>query len=86
MKAKCYICEREVDRKSANGIICRGGIRYYCKQEDCQIWRFKYDSDGLTITDNLVAASVMTAYKALIEMPIKQRNKVISSIKRAVNK
>lgn len=44
-------------------------------------WRFTNDWEGLTRTDHLVAASVMAAYNALVDMPVHRRNKVISNMK-----
>jgi len=35
MKAKCYICGKKVNPKTANAIYAQNGLRYYCKNRDC---------------------------------------------------
>lgn len=36
MKPRCWICDKKINTSNANGIYTKGGLRYYCKDKECQ--------------------------------------------------
>lgn len=55
---------------------------YSEKSGDCQ-WRLVHGQ--FTDSDRMYASSVMSAYWELINLPVRERNKVIAEFKKVVN-
>lgn len=49
-------------------------------------WRLRYANPEQLVKDRYLAASVVSAYRELLTCPVKQRNKVIAILRRALGK
>lgn len=53
-------------------------------------WRLRYadvdDADSVSVTDRLHAASIVAAYRELINCPVKRRNQVLAGLRAALRR
>lgn len=52
------------------------------EQGECE-WRLRYASEDAVLKDRMVIASIVAAYRELINMPQKRRNAICKALKEA---
>lgn len=54
-------------------------------EQDALEWRLRYAQPEVVLGHRFHCASIVSAYRELIALPAKKRNKVIASLRRAIN-
>ncbi len=54
--------------------------------EDSLEWRLRYKEHGVLANDRYHAASIVSAYRQLINMPVKRRNEVLAGLRAALRR
>jgi hypothetical protein len=73
---------------SGKYVVLDGGATWPTPMDDPDNpleWRLRYAPAEIVVKDRFLAASIVNAYRELIALPATKRNKVIASLRRAIN-